>query len=137
MQAGLEGQERIGLIGDVSGRRCKENRKAKVVYEWFHEDELGLEKSRVWEDTGKTGFQPFQVEEMVERGSWVCLETLNLQRLPHSLTWRIHAFGGEEPAGWLKQEGNLLGGHTAGHFCFCLCVPPILFRKFPKQPPCY
>lgn len=138
LQTGLEGQERFGLIGDIAGRHCREVRKAKVVCEWFPADERAWRKSRVWEETGRRRFPAISGgRNGCDRWSWVCLETLYLQRLPHSLRWRTHAFGCEEPAGWLKQEGNLSGGHTTGHFCFCLCVPPILLRKFPKQPPCF
>lgn len=57
LQTGLEGQERFGLIGDISGRHCREVRKAKVVCKWFHADEWAWGKSRVWEETISNHFR--------------------------------------------------------------------------------
>lgn len=112
LQTGLEGQERFGLIGDISGRHCKEVRKAKVVCKWFHADEWAGRKSRVWEETGRRGFPTISGgRNGCDRRSWVCLETLNLQRLPHSLRWRTHAFGCEKGLSTkgIYQEATLQG----------------------------
>lgn len=70
----LKGKKELGLWGCKQEGIARRVRKRQA--ERFHADwSWSGGRSGFWEETGKRGFQ---VEEVVEAGSWVCI-----QGLPH------------------------------------------------------
>ena len=114
MHTDLEGQERFGLVGDATGRYCKEGGRVSDVCEWFHADwARAYRNSGVWEETGKTGFQ---VEKCLRQRELSVHPHLEPQRLPQCrggftlcVARRLQGWG----AGVSRR--NLSGGDTAGH----------------------